>query len=238
MDTIKSRLKKELYSLKKSGLYKHERIIDSPQSTQINVNNKSVLNFCANNYLGLSNNPIIIKAAKEGLEKWGFGLSSVRFICGTQSIQKNLERKISDFLETDDTILYTSCFDANGGLFETILNKEDAIISDSLNHASIIDGIRLCKAQRYKYENSNIDELEAILKNTQSYRTRMIATDGVFSMDGFVAKLENICDLATKYNALVMVDDSHVEDFILPKGAEKIFYAKDYYLLKHGVLHD
>ena len=222
MDTIKSRLKKELHNIKISGLYKHERIIDSPQSTKINVNNKSVLNFCANNYLGLSNNPILIKAAKEGVEKWGFGLSSVRFICGTQHIHKNLERKISDFLETDDTILYTSCFDANGGLFETILNKEDAIISDSLNHASIIDGIRLCKAQRYKYENSNIDELEAILKDTQSYRTRMIATDGVFSMDGFVAKLENICDLAAKYNALVMVDDSHATGFFGSKGRGSI----------------
>ena len=167
-------------SIKEGGLFKQERIIQSQQNAEITVNNKKVLNFCANNYLGLANHPQLIQAAKEGVEQWGFGLSSVRFICGTQTIHKTLENKISEFLQTDDTILYTSCFDANGGLFETLLNSEDAVISDALNHASIIDGIRLCKAERHRYANNNMEELEAILKKTQGTRTRLIATDGVF----------------------------------------------------------
>ena len=224
MNSFETRLNKELKNIQNDGLYKAERVIDSQQSSEINVNNKLVLNFCANNYLGLSNNSKLIKAAKEGVEKWGFGLSSVRFICGTQSIHKDLEKKISNFLETDDTILYTSCFDANGGLFETLLDEKDAVISDSLNHASIIDGIRLCKAKRYRYENSNMNELESILQKTQLLRTRMIATDGIFSMDGYVAKLGDICSLAEKYNAVVMVDDSHATGFFGPRGRGSIDY--------------
>ncbi|MDP6570965.1 MAG: glycine C-acetyltransferase [Candidatus Marinimicrobia bacterium] len=216
------RLKKDLAAIQDAGLYKQERIILSQQNAEIQVTDGSVLNFCANNYLGLANHPRLIDAAKEGVEKWGFGLSSVRFICGTQSIHKELEEKISAFLQTEDTILYTSCFDANGGLFETLLGPEDAIISDALNHASIIDGIRLCKAQRHRYLNSDMEELEDILKKTQSARTRLIATDGVFSMDGFVAKLEMICDLADKYDALVMVDDSHATGFFGKTGRGSI----------------
>ena len=222
MNTIQSRLQKELTDIKDAGLYKQERIIQSQQSTEISVNNKTVLNFCANNYLGLANHPQLIQAAKDGVEKWGFGLSSVRFICGTQSIHKQLEGKITEFLQTNDTILYTSCFDANGGLFETLLGPEDAIISDALNHASIIDGIRLCKAERHRYPNSDMAELESILQKTQDARTRLIATDGVFSMDGFVAKLETICDLAENYNALVMVDDSHATGFFGKTGRGSI----------------
>ena len=222
MNTVQIRFQKELNNVKNAGLFKHERIIMSKQGAEINVNNKLVLNFCSNNYLGLSNHPKIIEAAREAVAKWGFGLSSVRFICGTQSIHKNLEEKISKFLGTEDTILYTSCFDANGGLFETLLGPEDVIISDALNHASIIDGIRLCKAKRYRYANSNMQMLESILQETQSARTRMIATDGVFSMDGFVAKLDTICDLAEKYNALIMVDDSHATGFFGPNGRGSI----------------
>ena len=222
MNTIQTRLQKELTDIKDAGLYKQEHIIQSQQSTEISVNNKTVLNFCANNYLGLANHPQLIQAAKDGVEKWGFGLSSVRFICGTQSIHKQLEGKITEFLQTNDTILYTSCFDANGGLFETLLGPEDAIISDALNHASIIDGIRLCKAKRHRYPNSDMAELESILQKTQDARTRLIATDGVFSMDGFVAKLETICDLAEKYNALVMVDDSHATGFFGKTGRGSI----------------
>ena len=222
MNTIQIRLQNELTDIKDAGLYKQERIIQSQQSAEISVNNKNVLNFCANNYLGLANHPQLIQAAKDGVDKWGFGLSSVRFICGTQSIHKQLEEKISAFLQTDDTILYTSCFDANGGLFETLLDPDDAIISDALNHASIIDGIRLCKAERHRYPNSDMAELESILQKTQDARTRLIATDGVFSMDGFVAKLENICDLAEKYNALVMVDDSHATGFFGKTGRGSI----------------
>ena len=222
MNTIQLRLQNELTGIKNAGLYKQERIIQSQQSAEITVNNKTVLNFCANNYLGLANHPELVQAAKDGVEKWGFGLSSVRFICGTQSIHKQLEEKISAFLQTDDTILYTSCFDANGGLFETLLGSEDAVISDALNHASIIDGIRLCKAERHRYANSDMDELESILKKTQNARTRLITTDGVFSMDGFVANLETICDLAEKYDALVMVDDSHATGFFGPKGRGSI----------------
>ena len=207
-------LKNELDRIKNDGLYKKERIIESDQNANISVNNKTVLNFCANNYLGLSNNSDIIKSAQTALEQWGFGLSSVRFICGTQTIHTKLEEKISLFLNKEDTILYTSCFDANGGLFETLLGEEDAIISDALNHASIIDGVRLCKADRYRYQNSNMKELEAILKKTQNHRFRLITTDGVFSMDGFIAKLDEICKLAKKYNALVHVDDSHATGFV------------------------
>ena len=222
MNTIQHRLQEEISGIKEAGLYKQERIIESQQQAEITVNEKQVLNFCANNYLGLANHSELIQAAKEGVEKWGFGLSSVRFICGTQSIHKQLEKKISTFLQTDDTILYTSCFDANGGLFETLLGPEDVIISDALNHASIIDGIRLCKAERHRYPNSDMVELESILQKTQDTRTRLIATDGIFSMDGFVAKLEIICDLAEKYNALVMVDDSHATGFFGKTGRGSI----------------
>ena len=222
MNTIQNRLQDEISGIKEAGLYKQERIIESQQQAEITVNEKQVLNFCANNYLGLANHPELIQAAKEGVEKWGFGLSSVRFICGTQSIHKQLEKKISTFLQTDDTILYTSCFDANGGLFETLLGSEDAVISDALNHASIIDGIRLCKAQRYRYPNSDMTELEGVLQKTQDVRTRLIVTDGVFSMDGFVARLESICDLAENYNALVMVDDSHATGFFGKTGRGSI----------------
>ena len=222
MNTIQTRLNRELSNINKAGLFKQERIIQSQQNAEITVNEKQVLNFCANNYLGLANDPQLIQVAKESVEKWGFGLSSVRFICGTQTIHKTLEKKISQFLQTDDTILYTSCFDANGGLFETLLSSEDVVISDTLNHASIIDGIRLCKAQRHRFANSNMKELESILKKTQDVRTRLIATDGVFSMDGFVAKLETICDLAEKYNALVMVDDSHATGFFGKTGRGSI----------------
>ena len=218
MYTNKDFLKDELSKIKKDGLYKKERIIDSDQSPNIHVNNKTVLNFCANNYLGLSNNYEIVKSSQDALKKWGFGLSSVRFICGTQSIHTKLENKISTFLKKEDTILYTSCYDANGGLFETLLDSDDAIISDSLNHASIIDGVRLCKAKRYRYQNSNMEELEEILKNTQSNRFRLITTDGVFSMDGYIAKLDIICKLAKKYNALVHVDDSHATGFVGKNG--------------------
>ena len=218
-------IEKEIKNIKEGGLYKEERIIESPQNSSIIVNDSSVLNFCSNNYLGLSNHPKVINAALEGIEKWGFGLSSVRFICGTQTIHKTLEEKISTFLNKEDTILYTSCFDANGGLFETLLTNEDAIISDELNHASIIDGVRLCKASRYRYKNSNMEELESILKKTQKYKNRLITTDGIFSMDGYVAKLEEICLLAEKYDAIVHVDDSHATGFFGPTGRGSIEYC-------------
>ena len=218
MNTTKTRLENELKEIKAAGLFKAERVIESQQNAEIQVGGASVLNFCANNYLGLANHPRLIKAAQDGLDKWGFGLSSVRFICGTQSIHKELEGKIADFLGMDDAILYSSCFDANGGLFETILGPEDAIISDQLNHASIIDGVRLCKAKRYRYANNNMEELEAILKESQDARTRLISTDGVFSMDGYVAQVDKICDLAEKYDALVHVDDSHATGFFGPNG--------------------
>ena len=218
MSKTKQRFTEELQQIEAAGLYKHERVIQSQQSAQITVGGNQVLNFCANNYLGLSNHPTLIKAAQDGLEKWGFGLSSVRFICGTQSIHKELEKKIADFLGLEDAILYSSCFDANGGLFETLLGPEDAIISDQLNHASIIDGVRLCKAQRHRYPNNDMDALEQILQETQSARTRMISTDGVFSMDGYVAQVDKICDLARKYDALVHVDDSHATGFFGPTG--------------------
>jgi len=203
-----------LSQIEAEGLYKKERTITTPQGVGIATKQGSeVLNFCANNYLGLANHPDIISAAKAAMDDHGFGMASVRFICGTQDLHKELEQKISDFFGTDDTILYTSCFDANGGLFETILGPEDAIISDSLNHASIIDGIRLCKAQRYRYANSDMYDLEAKLKEAQGARLRMIATDGVFSMDGYIAKLDAITALAEKYDAMVMVDDSHATGF-------------------------
>ncbi|OUW62716.1 MAG: glycine C-acetyltransferase [bacterium TMED198] len=217
-------LSDELNNIKEEGLYKSERVISSSQSTTIDVNRSDVLNFCANNYLGLSNNPMLIKAAKEGIDKWGFGLSSVRFICGTQEIHKTLEEKISGFLHQEDTILYTSCFDANGGLFETLLGSNDAIISDALNHASIIDGVRLSKAKRFRYPNSDMNALEQMLKDSQDCRTRLITTDGVFSMDGYVARLDDICNLAEKYNALVHVDDSHATGFFGKSGRGSVEY--------------
>ncbi len=210
-----------LTSIKKEGLYKKERVITSPQSANIEVmGGQKVLNMCANNYLGLGNHPEIIKAAKESYDKWGYGLSSVRFICGTQQIHKELEKKISEFLEMENTILYTSCFDANGGLFETVLCAEDAVISDELNHASIIDGVRLCKAQRYRYKNSDMNDLEDKLKEAKANNAKqiLIATDGVFSMDGYIANLKGICDLADKYGAMVMVDDSHAVGFMGEHG--------------------
>lgn len=217
--SIKQELENTLSSIREAGLYKAERIITTPQDAHIRVaGGEPVLNMCANNYLGLAEHPDVIAAAHTGLDQWGYGLSSVRFICGTQSIHKELEDKLSQFLGTEDTILYTSCFDANGGLFETILSAEDAIISDELNHASIIDGVRLCKAQRFRYKNSDMQDLEAQLKAAQSARFRLIATDGVFSMDGFIANLPAICDLADKYDALVMVDDSHAVGFMGKHG--------------------
>ena len=219
-DTAKKHYTDILQSIEDEGLLKKERIIVSPQRANIEVKGgQKVLNMCANNYLGLANNPEIIRAAKESFDKWGYGLSSVRFICGTQDIHKQLERKISEFLETEDTILYTSCFDANGGLFETILSEEDAIISDELNHASIIDGVRLCRAKRFRYKNNNMEDLEIQLKEAKAVSKNMlIATDGVFSMDGFVANLKGICDLADKYGAIVMVDDSHAVGFMGKHG--------------------
>lgn len=221
MSNFIQHLSNQLEQLEKEGLYKHERIITSMQSADIRVQpNKHVLNFCANNYLGLANDPDLIMTAKAGLDHYGFGLSSVRFICGTQDIHKTLEQKISHFLGTEDTILYSSCFDANGGLFETLLDSDDAIISDQLNHASIIDGIRLCKAKRYRYANNNMDDLEAQLKKAtdEGARYKLISTDGVFSMDGIIADLKSICDLADKYDAMVMVDDSHAVGFIGKNG--------------------
>jgi glycine C-acetyltransferase len=215
---FKQHLEATVSEIRDAGLFKNERVIDSPQDARIDVSGREVLNMCANNYLGLSDHPEIVQAAHEGLEEWGYGLSSVRFICGTQEIHKELERKISEFLGTEDTILYTSCFDANGGLFETLLGEEDAVISDELNHASIIDGVRLCKAQRFRYKNSDMADLEAKLEDAKSARFKMIATDGVFSMDGYIAKLPEICDLAEKHDALVMVDDSHAVGFMGKTG--------------------
>ena len=226
MNTLKSKINKTLEEIKKNGLYKDERILQSQQDSQINVNNKLVLNLCANNYLGLSNHKELIKHSKDAIDKYGFGLSSVRFICGTQSIHKELENKISDFLNKEDTILYSSCFDANGGLFETLLTDKDVIISDELNHASIIDGVRLSKAKRLRYKNSNMKDLEKNLKNSQNFENRLITTDGVFSMDGHIAKLDKICNLAKKYNALVHVDDSHATGFIGESGKGSIEYCK------------
>ena len=218
-DNIKNHLQNTLNEIRDAGLYKSERVIESPQEAEITVSGgQKVLNMCANNYLGLSDHPALLEAAHEGLRKWGYGLSSVRFICGTQTIHKELERKISEFLGTEDTILYTSCFDANGGLFETVLTDQDAVISDELNHASVIDGIRLSKAQRFRYKNGDMNDLEAKLKDAASTRYKMIATDGVFSMDGYIAKLPEICDLAEKYDAMVMIDDSHAVGFMGEHG--------------------
>ena len=216
---MKSLIVEELKQISDSGLYKAERIITSPQSARITVQDgREVLNMCANNYLGLADHPEVIRAARESYAQWGYGLSSVRFICGTQEIHKQLERKISEFLGTEDTILYSCCFDANTGLFETLLTDQDAIISDQLNHASIIDGVRLCKAQRFRFKNSDMQDLESKLKEASSARFRMIATDGVFSMDGTIAKLDRICELAEKYDALVMVDDSHATGVLGRRG--------------------
>ena len=216
---IKDHLVEELENIEQAGLYKKERIITTPQDAVIKVSTgEEVVNFCANNYLGLSSHPKVVKAAKDALDTHGFGMSSVRFICGTQDIHKTLEKKISDFLHCEDTILYAAAFDANGGVFEPLLTKDDAIISDSLNHASIIDGVRLCKAARYRYNNNDMVDLEEKLKEAQAQRFRIIVTDGVFSMDGYVAQLDKICDLADKYDALVMVDECHATGFIGKTG--------------------
>ena len=215
---MKTDLQITLEELKQQGLYKTERVITSSQSSEIEVGGKTVLNFCANNYLGLANHPEVVKAAQDVMSDWGFGLSSVRFICGTQQIHKELEEKVSAFLGTEDTILYCACFDANGGVFEPLLGEDSAIISDELNHASIIDGVRLCKAQRFRYKHSNMEELEQCLKDSQKLKYRLIVTDGVFSMDGDIAKLPEIVELADKYDALVMVDDSHATGYIGKTG--------------------
>jgi glycine C-acetyltransferase len=216
---FKKHLQNTLNEIREAGLYKEERPISTPQSSVVQVKGgKPVLNLCANNYLGLAQNPEIRQAAQDGLEQWGYGMASVRFICGTQTLHKTLEQKLSEFLGTEDTILYSSCFDANGGLFETLLTAEDAIISDELNHASIIDGVRLCKAKRFRYKNNNMADLEQQLKDAASCRFRVIATDGVFSMDGYIANLPAICDLADKYDAIVMVDDSHAVGFMGKHG--------------------
>jgi len=216
---IKQTVQKSLEEIQEAGLYKNERIITSPQGAEIEVaTGEKVLNFCANNYLGLANHPRIIEAAHETLDRWGFGLSSVRFICGTQKVHKDLEHKVSEFLGMDDAILYAACFDANGGVFEPFMNKETAIITDALNHASLIDGIRLTKAQRFIFKHADMQDLEEQLKTAQSMKTRMIVTDGVFSMDGDIANLPAICDLAEKYDALVLVDDSHASGFIGKTG--------------------
>lgn len=217
--TLKSKLEKEISDIKEAGLYKEERIITSPQSADITIEGgQEVINFCANNYLGLSSHPKVIEAAKKAIDSHGYGLSSVRFICGTQDIHKELERKISEFLGTEDTILYAAAFDANGGVFEPILGPEDAIISDSLNHASIIDGVRLCKAQRFRYQNNDMEDLEAQLKAAKDANCKIIVTDGVFSMDGTIAQLDKICDLADKYDAVVMTDECHSTGFIGKTG--------------------
>ena len=221
MKTAMEKFRSELAAIREAGTYKDERVITTPQRSCIDTTAaKGVVNMCANNYLGLSNHPDLIAAAKESYDKWGFGLSSVRFICGTQSIHKELERKIADFLGMDDAILYSSCFDANGGLFETLLGPEDAVISDELNHASIIDGVRLCKAQRYRYKNNNMDDLRAqlVAATEAGAKVKLIATDGVFSMDGYIANLKGICDLADEFDALVMVDESHAVGFMGDTG--------------------
>jgi glycine C-acetyltransferase len=217
--SMKQQLATDLEQLKTEGLYKEEAAINTPQAASIGVGDRTVLNLCANNYLGLADHPAMIEAAQQALHRWGFGMASVRFICGTAEIHKELERRLSGFLHTDDAILYSSCFDANGGLFETLLGPEDVIISDELNHASIIDGVRLCKAQRRRYRNRDMADLEAQLAESTGGRYRMIATDGVFSMDGYVAPLDAIVELAERYDALVMVDDSHAVGFVGPTGA-------------------
>ncbi|HOY72533.1 MAG TPA: glycine C-acetyltransferase, partial [Tenuifilaceae bacterium] len=215
---IQKDLQKQLEAIVNDGLYKTERAISTPQGAEIKANGKKVLNFCANNYLGLSSHPAVLEAGKKAIDEWGFGMSSVRFICGTLELHKQLEAKLTDFLGTEDTILYSSAFDANGGVFEPILGEEDAIISDELNHASIIDGVRLCKAQRFRYKNNDMDDLERVLKEASGCRYKMIVTDGVFSMDGIIAQVDKICDLADKHDALVMVDDSHATGFVGKTG--------------------
>ena len=218
-EKFRTHLASQLSEIEQAGLFKRERVISTPQGTHVRVaDGRPVLNLCANNYLGLAQHPEIKKAAHDGLDQWGYGMASVRFICGTQGIHKQLESKLSEFLGTEDTILYTSCWDANGGVFETILSAEDAVISDELNHASIIDGVRLCKAQRHRYKNNDMADLEAKLKETASARFRLIVTDGVFSMDGSIADLKSICDLADRHDALVMVDDSHAVGFLGKNG--------------------
>jgi len=229
MDTIKDFLLSQLADLRTKGLEKRERVLQSPQQSRVTVTgDRTVLNMCANNYLGLADHPRVIAAARESLDRWGYGMASVRFICGTQQLHLQLEKALSDFLGTEDTILYSSCFDANGGLFETLLGEADAIISDELNHASIIDGIRLCKAQRYRYKNNDMADLEANLRSAadKGARFKLIATDGVFSMDGYLANLPAICDLAERHSALVMVDDSHAVGFIGPNGRGTPDYHK------------
>src|SRR5579872_1101515 len=218
-DLFRNHIAKQIDDIRAAGTYKAERVISTSQGAQIRVaDGPPVLNMCANNYLGLAGHPEIIRAAHAALDRWGYGLSSVRFICGTQAIHKELEERLSAYLGMEDTILYSSCFDANGGLFETLLDAEDAVISDALNHASIIDGIRLCKARRLRFANNDMNELEQCLKDAASARVRLIATDGVFSMDGSIARLKEICDLADRYGALVMVDDSHATGFIGERG--------------------
>ena len=217
-DAVITRLRAELDSLRAQGLFKGERVLEGPQGGVVETGGREVINLCANNYLGLANHPAVRAAAQRALDEYGYGMASVRFICGTQQTHKELERRLARFLGTEDVVLYSSCFDANGGLFETLLDERDAVISDALNHASIIDGIRLCKAQRQRYANSDLGELEKCLQDTQGARTRLIATDGVFSMDGYIAKLEGICDLAARYDALVMVDDSHATGFMGATG--------------------
>lgn len=217
-DSFTERLRSELASLKQQGLYKSERVLAGPQAGMVRTGTREVINLCANNYLGLANHPSVREAAHRAIDRFGYGMASVRFICGTQTVHRQLEERLSRYLGMPDAILYSSCFDANGGLFETLLGEEDAVISDALNHASIIDGIRLCKAQRYRYANSDMADLQRCLKEAQGARTRLIATDGVFSMDGFIARLKDICDLAERYDALVMVDDSHATGFMGATG--------------------
>jgi len=217
-EALIERLRAELASLREQGLYKGERVLAGPQGGLVRTGDRDVINLCANNYLGLANHPALREAAHRGIDRFGYGMASVRFICGTQTVHKQLEDGLTGFLGTEDTILYSSCFDANGGLFETLLDERDAVISDALNHASIIDGIRLCKAQRHRYANSDMAELESCLQQTRAARTRLIATDGVFSMDGSIARLRSICDLADRYDALVMVDDSHATGFMGERG--------------------
>ena len=235
---MKEHLLHELQQIKEAGLYKNERLIESPQQAAIQVAGKEVLNFCANNYLGLSNHPRLIRASQEMMNKRGYGMSSVRFICGTQDIHKELEQAISSYFKTEDTILYAACFDANGGIFEPLFTADDAIISDALNHASIIDGVRLCKAQRYRYANANMEELEACLQKAQAQRFRIIVTDGVFSMDGNVAPVDKICALAEKYDALVMVDESHSAGVVgaTGHGVSELFNSYDKVDLYTGTL--
>src|ERR1700682_252974 len=217
-ESMRSHLVSQLDEIRRAGLEKQERVLMGPQGSVVTVLDRDVLNLCANNYLGLAGHPAVVTAAKEALDRWGYGMASVRFICGTQEVHKELESALTDFLGTEDTILYSSCFDANGGIFEALLDEHDAVISDALNHASIIDGIRLCKARRLRYANNDLNELEQALKESEDCRVRLIATDGVFSMDGSIARLKEICDLADRYGALVMVDDSHATGFIGARG--------------------